>query len=144
MGGAASDGFSRTEERESRVWDLETLEPLHTLRQPAGRPLPGLERNKGEEWAAAGPDVVMSGRRPGGEEAEWGGMGAAVRDHGHGLQDGATLRRRDAQAPKPTLPSVFARRQTPSRGLVGRPARRGIGPGPAQCWRRSVRTAQEL
>ena len=118
MGGTASHGFSRTEERESRVWDLETLEPLHTLRQPAGRPLLGLERNKGEEWAAAGPDVVMSGRRPGGEEAEWGGMGAAVRDHGHGLHAGATPRRRDttprpAEAPDPPRP--------------GRPARPGIG-----------------
>ncbi len=36
VGGSFSNPHSLTEEYEARVWDLETLEPLHTLRQAAG------------------------------------------------------------------------------------------------------------
>ncbi len=32
---------SGTEEYEARVWDLETLEPMHTLRQPADQDIWG-------------------------------------------------------------------------------------------------------
>ena len=52
-----------TEEYEARVWDLETLEPLHTLRQPAGRRVPGLASDGGEVGGAVGKDVVVWGRR---------------------------------------------------------------------------------
>jgi WD40 repeat protein len=37
VGGSCSKPHSRTEEYEARVWDLETLEPLHKLRQAAGQ-----------------------------------------------------------------------------------------------------------
>ena len=54
---------SLTEEYEARVWDLETLEPLHTLRQPAGQHVLGLASDGGEVWGAVGEDVVVWGRR---------------------------------------------------------------------------------
>jgi hypothetical protein len=54
---------SLTEEYEARVWDLETLEPLHTLRQPAGQRVMGLAREGGEVWGAGGRSVVLWGRR---------------------------------------------------------------------------------
>ena len=46
-----------------RVWDLETLQPLHTLRQPAGAPVYSLVSDGGEVWAAVGKEVVVWGRR---------------------------------------------------------------------------------
>ncbi len=63
VGGSSSDPHSRTEEYEARVWDLETLEPLHTLRQPAGKRFWGLASDGGEVWGAVGQDVVVWGRR---------------------------------------------------------------------------------
>jgi hypothetical protein len=42
VGGSFSTPHSLTEEYEARVWDLETLEPLHTLRQAAGQYVMGL------------------------------------------------------------------------------------------------------
>ena len=42
VGGSFSVPHSRTEEHEVRVWDLETLEPLHTLKQAAGNMVTGL------------------------------------------------------------------------------------------------------
>jgi WD40 repeat protein len=68
VGGSASNPNSRTEEYEyeARVWDLETLELLHTLRQPAGQPVLELASDGGEVWGAVGTDVVVSlvwGRR---------------------------------------------------------------------------------
>jgi hypothetical protein len=61
VGGSCSP--SPTEEREARIWDLETLEPLHTLRQPAGQEVRGLASDGGEVWAAVGTEVVVWGRR---------------------------------------------------------------------------------
>ena len=62
VGGSLSVPHSRTEEYEARVWDLETLEPLHTLRQPAGQYVMGLASDGGEVWAASGRSVVVWGR----------------------------------------------------------------------------------
>ncbi len=59
VGGSSSNLHSRTEEREARVWDLETLEPLHTLRQPAGHDVWGLASDGGEVWGAVGSKVVV-------------------------------------------------------------------------------------
>ena len=63
-----SVGGSASEEREVRVWDLETLRPLHTLRQAAGEDVRSLECDGREVWGAAGSQVVVWGRRgvPGG------------------------------------------------------------------------------
>jgi hypothetical protein len=65
VGGSFSDPHLHTEEYEARVWDLETLEPLHTLRQPAcGR----LRVCSGERWGRS----VGGGRDGrGGVGAEW-------------------------------------------------------------------------
>ncbi len=63
VGGSCSLSKFQTEEHEARVWDLETLEPLHTLRQPAGRRFWGLASDGGEVWAAVWPEVVAWGRR---------------------------------------------------------------------------------
>ncbi len=63
VGGSASIPHSRTEVYEARVWDLETLEPLHTLRQPAGQLVRGLASDGGEVWGVVGSDVVVWGRR---------------------------------------------------------------------------------
>ena len=60
---SSSDPHSLTEEYEARVWDLETLEPLHTLRQAAGQNVLGLASDGGEVWGAVGKDVVVWGRR---------------------------------------------------------------------------------
>ncbi len=59
VGGSSSKPHSATEEYEARVWDLETLEPLHTLRQLAGHRLRGLASNGGEVWGAVGSKVVV-------------------------------------------------------------------------------------
>ncbi len=63
VGGSCSDPHSDTEEYEARVWDLETLEPLHTLRQAAGQDVCGLASDAGEVWGAVGNEVVVWGRR---------------------------------------------------------------------------------
>ncbi len=63
VGGSWSNPFSETEEHEARVWDLETLEPLHTLRLPAGQIFYGLASDGGEVWAAVRAEVVLWGRR---------------------------------------------------------------------------------
>ena len=63
VGGSSSSSLSRTEEYEARVWDLETLEPLHTLRQPAGQRVLGLACDGEVVWGAVGKDVVVWGRR---------------------------------------------------------------------------------
>ena len=46
-----------------QVWDLETLEPRHALRQPAGQDVAWLASDGGEVWAAIGREVVVWGRR---------------------------------------------------------------------------------
>ena len=49
---------------EVRVWDLQTLLPLHTLRQPAGDDVRSLVWDGREVWGAVGSQVVVWGRRP--------------------------------------------------------------------------------
>jgi hypothetical protein len=63
VGGSWSDEHSRAEEYEVRIWDLETLEPLHALAQPAGQHVAGLASDGGEVWGAVGRRVVGWGRR---------------------------------------------------------------------------------
>ena len=63
VGGSKSSPLIETEEYEVRVWDLETLQPLHTLRQPAGEDVCSLASEGGEVWGAVGSDVVVWGRR---------------------------------------------------------------------------------
>jgi hypothetical protein len=63
VGGSLSRLHSLTQAYEVRVWDLETLQPLHALRQPAGQCVAGLAGDGGEVWAAVGQDVVVWGRR---------------------------------------------------------------------------------
>ena len=63
VGGSFSYPRSRTEEYEVRVWDLETLEPLHTLRQGAGNWVTGLASYGEEIWGSVGQDMVVWGRR---------------------------------------------------------------------------------
>jgi hypothetical protein len=63
VGGSDSLSRSALEEYEVRVWNLETLEPLHTLKQPAGRRVKGLTRDGGEVWVACGQEVVVWGWR---------------------------------------------------------------------------------
>ena len=63
VGGSYSKPLSHTEEYEVRVWDLETLEPLHTLRQAAGQCVVGLVSDGEEVWGAGGQSVVVWGRR---------------------------------------------------------------------------------
>ena len=58
-----SSGYSAREEYEVRVWDLETLAPLHALKQPAGRRIKGLASDGGEVWMACGEEVVVWGWR---------------------------------------------------------------------------------
>ena len=63
VGGSFCDPHSPTEEFEARVWDLMTLEPLHTLRQAAGQYVLGLASDGGEVWGAVGKGVVVWGRQ---------------------------------------------------------------------------------
>ncbi len=56
-------GFDSEQHSVVRVWDLETLEPLHTLRQAAGQDVCGLASDAGEVWAAIDEEVVVWGRR---------------------------------------------------------------------------------
>ena len=46
-----------------RVWELETLRPLHTLVQPAGEYVWSLVCDGREVWAAVGGQVAVWGRR---------------------------------------------------------------------------------
>ncbi len=63
VGGSYSSPHSLTEQHEVRVWDLETLELLHTLRQPAGQCVLALASYGGEVVGAVGKDVVVWGWR---------------------------------------------------------------------------------
>ena len=54
VAGSRSNPHSLTEEYEARVWDLETLEPLHTLRQAAGQYVFGLASDGEEVWGRRG------------------------------------------------------------------------------------------
>ena len=67
VGGSRTDSqyFSaaEVEEHEVLVWDLEALQPLHTLRQPAGAEMYSLASDSGEVWGAVGREVVVWGRR---------------------------------------------------------------------------------
>ena len=58
-----SAGYSAREEYEVRVWDLATLAPLHTLKQPAGRKVEGLAIGGGEVWVVCGKELVVWGWR---------------------------------------------------------------------------------
>ena len=60
--GGTFSGWTEGDE-EVRVWDLETLEPLHTLRQPAGQFVLRLQSDGREVWGTAGDEVVVWGRR---------------------------------------------------------------------------------
>ena len=62
VGGSFGVLHSRTEEYEVRVWDLQTLEPLHTLRQPAGHVVYALASCGGEVWGGVGKSVAVWGR----------------------------------------------------------------------------------
>ena len=55
--------MSATEEFELKIWDLETLQPLHTFRQPVGQRVRSLISDGGEVWGAVGQEVVVWGRR---------------------------------------------------------------------------------
>jgi WD40 repeat protein len=63
VGGSCSLQHSPAEAYEARVWDLETLEPLHTLRQPAGQRVLGLASYGGEVCGAGCEGLVVWGRR---------------------------------------------------------------------------------
>jgi hypothetical protein len=63
VGGSWSGSDPSTEEYEVRVWDLETLEPLHTLRQPAWHNVFGLASDGEEVWGAVGKGLMVWGRR---------------------------------------------------------------------------------
>ena len=63
VGGSDSLSRSALDEYEVRVWDLETLAPLHVLKQPAGRRVKGLTSDGGEVWMASGYEVVVWGWR---------------------------------------------------------------------------------
>ena len=60
VGGSCS--ISMIQQHEVRVWDLETLQPLHTLRQPAGDDVCSLVCDGREVWMAAGQQVAVWGR----------------------------------------------------------------------------------
>ena len=63
VGGSYAEPSSPLDRHEVRVWDLETLQPLHALRQPAGRAVRGLVSDGGEVWGAVGRRVVVWGWR---------------------------------------------------------------------------------
>ena len=63
IGGSYSYPRSRTEQYEVRVWDLDTLEPLHTFKQAAGQRVLGLASDGEEMFAVVGKDVVMWGHQ---------------------------------------------------------------------------------
>ncbi len=69
-----TEGFSESAlvEYEVRVWDLATLAPLHTLKQPAGRMGEGLAVGGGEVWVVCGLELVLWGwRRRFWEDGRW-------------------------------------------------------------------------
>ena len=59
VGGSLSD--SPSEEREVRVWDLETLRPMHKIRRPKGQAVRSLVGDEGGVWGAVGEQVVVWG-----------------------------------------------------------------------------------
>ena len=61
VGGCCSNSSSG--EGEVRVWDLETLRPLHTLMQPAGTNVKSLVCDGREVWGAVKDQAVVWGRR---------------------------------------------------------------------------------
>ena len=63
VGGSFCLPYSASEEHEVRVWDLETLRPLHTIKQPAGKAVCSLVRDGVEAWGAVGDEVVVWGWR---------------------------------------------------------------------------------
>jgi hypothetical protein len=63
VGGSISKPHSLTERYEARLWDLDTLRPLHTIRQAAGQDVGGLVSDGGEVWGAVGEAVVVWGRQ---------------------------------------------------------------------------------
>ena len=63
VGGSGSDDNTAAEEHEVRVWDLETLQPLHTLRQPAGNMVLDFSCDGWEAWGSVGKELVVWGRR---------------------------------------------------------------------------------
>jgi WD40 repeat protein len=63
VGGSLSDPSSRTEYYKALVWDLDTLEPLHTLSLDEGCCVRGLVSDGDEVWGAAGKEVVAWGLR---------------------------------------------------------------------------------
>ena len=63
VGGSDIYPYSASAEQEVRVWDLETLRPLHAMRQPAGIGVWSLVGDGGEVWGAVGEEVVVWGRR---------------------------------------------------------------------------------
>ena len=65
VGGSASDPYSASEEYEVRVWELETLRPLHTIKQPAGKMVHSLAGDLLGVWGAVGNEIlVWGGREP--------------------------------------------------------------------------------
>ena len=60
--GSYATGIMGTEEREVRVWRLDTLEPEHTLKQPAGDDVLSLFGLAGEVWGGVGEQLVVWGR----------------------------------------------------------------------------------
>ncbi len=61
--GGSWSGSDPSEEYEVRVWDLETLEALHTLRQPAWQNVFGLASDGEEVWGAVGKGLMVWGWR---------------------------------------------------------------------------------
>ena len=57
--GSTLVGGSRGSPSEVRVWDLETLRPLHTLLQPAGVGVESLVCDRREVWGAVGRQVAV-------------------------------------------------------------------------------------
>jgi WD40 repeat protein len=67
VSGSISITLSISEEGEVRVWDLATLELLHTFKQAEGQHVFGLASDGGEVWGAIGKEVIVWRRR-----APWG------------------------------------------------------------------------
>jgi hypothetical protein len=63
LSGTTLVGLSSEAISELRVWGLETLEPLHTLRQPAAIAARSLTSYDGEVYGAVGSEVVLWGRQ---------------------------------------------------------------------------------
>ena len=64
VGGSSGSCSSRSQKHEVRVWDLETLQPLHTLKRLASKhDVFSLFSDGGEVWGAVGQRVMVWGRR---------------------------------------------------------------------------------